>query len=252
MEVAMKVFTLFLCVFSMIMLVSCGDEPVLSPDSKINPDSGKTPDQDSTGIAPDTDNPGNEGPIPDNDTPAPQNCTTDQECGTGNICVSAKCTKGCASDTDCSPYTGTKCNTKLGRCLNVAASAQACGESKCMTGCCTADAGFLTLKCETTATSQKCGLCKQGEVFADGKTCVPAACKSGETKCQDYNATSSRKKCFECKAGELVCYDNTSNTQCTGSALMLFDAAKCVPAGEQCTADSTCCSGQPCIQGYCY
>ncbi len=179
-----------------------------------------------------------------------KNCKTDTECGTCLICVNAKCAEGCQSDADCSSYAGTKCNTKLGRCVNTTASSAACGETACAAGCCYADKGFTGLKCLATATLQTCGICKQGEVYMDGKQCVPAACKVGETKCQTYNASDPNAECFECKTGDLIC---TEKSPCnTGSALMLLNAKECIPAGEVCSENDTCCSGQPCIQGYCY
>ncbi len=179
-------------------------------------------------------------------------CTMDSDCTHPDICVQAKCIPGCQNDTDCSAYSGTKCNTKLGRCLNVLATEQACSELNCPTGCCIASEGFTALKCETAVSRQKCGICKQGEVFMNAKTCVPAACSLSDFQfCQDYNANSSWKICFECKVSELVCYENWISCEFT-SAYKTFNAASCRPAGESCTPDDTCCSGQPCIQGYCY
>lgn len=56
-------------------------------------------------------------------------------------------------------YTELKCNKKLNRCTNVYASLQACGETKCPTGCCYSDVGFTTLRCLTIPEAAKCGLC---------------------------------------------------------------------------------------------
>lgn len=187
---------------------------------------------------------------PDNDVP-PSNCKLDSDCGAPNICVKAKCAKGCESAADCANYPNTTCNTKLGRCLNTLASSGACNETSCPSGCCYADKGFLGLKCATTGTLSVCGICAQGEVYMSGSQCVPAACKVGETKCQTYNSYSQRSKCFECAAEkQYLCQDDV---QCSGgSALMMVNVMECIPAGERCSALDTCCSGMPCIQGYCY
>jgi len=236
-----------------------GDTDTVKPDNQLPETDNVTGDSDTV-VPTDTDTtPGDTDTVtPDNDTPTGscdnpnvgKNCKTDTECGTCLICVNAKCAEGCQADADCANYPGTKCNTKLARCVNTTASSAACGETACPSGCCYADKGFLNLKCLTTSTLQQCGICKQGEVYMDGKQCVPAACKVGETKCQTYSSTDPNSKCFECKTGDLVCYENpTCNT---GSALMLLNAKECIPAGEVCTENDTCCSGQPCIQGYCY
>lgn len=126
----------------------------------------------------------------------PASCMTDMECkdmgcGAPLICVSARCAQGCAADSDCAAYEGTKCNTKLARCLNVSASAQACGEANCETGCCYADKGFVSLSCLKTPDIKVCGICKQGEVYMDGKECVPAARDTASDKCRGYNSTES-------------------------------------------------------------
>ena len=210
-------------------------------------DDGNIADNDISVI----DNPQSENDVvvPDNDNGI-TTCKTDTECGTGKICISAKCENGCASDTDCKSYTGTRCNTKLGRCLNIAATSQACGEAKCNSGCCYTDAGYTILTCLKTADIKVCGLCKQGEIYSDGKTCIPAACNSSTDKCSSYNSTKANAKCYQCKAGELICYENT--TTCKTGSGMIIDALSCVPAGENCNVKSLCCSGQPCISGYCY
>jgi len=183
-----------------------------------------------------------------------KNCKTDTECGTCLICVNAKCTAGCQSDADCMNYAGTKCNTKLSRCVNTTASSGACNQSNCPSGCCYATKGFQSVKCLMTAALATCGICKQGEIYMDGKQCVPAACSTGDTKCQTYNTAAPDPECYECKAGELVCYDDPD---CSSSTLRLLsgypvNSFACVAAGNSCGPNDSCCSGQPCIQGYCY
>ncbi len=230
-----------------------GDTDTVKPDNQL-PDTDTpvtdTPVTDSD--EPVTDDPVTDTEVSDIDSPnIGKNCKTDTECGTPLICVNAKCAAGCASAADCANFAGTTCNTKLGRCVNATASSGACSEASCPAGCCYADKGFTALKCMATAALATCGICKQGEVYMGGTQCVPAACKVGETKCQTYNSTDPNAKCFECKTGDLLCYENTTTCN-TGSALMLLNAKECIPAGEVCSENDTCCSGQPCIQGYCY
>ncbi len=244
--------------------VTTGDtDSAVQPDNQLPdtglPDTGGTDTGGTdTGGETDSDTPVND-VQPDSDSSLPgdcatanlgKNCKTDDECGACLICVNAKCAEGCQSDSDCSSYSGTTCNKKLARCVNTVASSGACNETNCASGCCYAEKGFTALKCLKPAELAKCGICKQGEVYMDGKQCVPAACKVGETKCQTYNSTEARAKCYECKQTEYICYDNPSCK--TGSTLMLLNAQECIPAGAVCSEGDVCCSGQPCIQGYCY
>ncbi|HNT26968.1 MAG TPA: hypothetical protein PKH10_02200 [bacterium] len=143
-----------------------------------------------------------------------KNCKTDNECGSCLICVNAKCAEGCQSDADCLNYAGTKCNRALSRCLNTTATDSACGETKCSSGCCYGTKGFLSIKCLSTATLQTCGICKQGEIYMDGKQCVPSACKVGESKCQTYNATVPNSQCFSCDEETFLCQ---SDPNCAGA-----------------------------------
>jgi hypothetical protein len=207
-------------------------------ETPIIPDEGAPIDEEE--VLPDT-------MVPDADIGG--NCKIDADCAP-NICVKAKCALGCASDDDCKNYANTTCNTKLGRCLNTVASSGACDETNCPAGCCYAEKGFTDLKCTSTATVNICGICPQGEIYMGSSQCIPTACKVGETKCQTYNSSNPRYTCFECKATDFVCADNTTCTP--GSALMMLNVMECVPAGERCSTKDICCSGMPCIQGYCY
>jgi len=181
-----------------------------------------------------------------------KNCSLDNECGKCNICVKGKCATGCTSDDDCRMYTGLKCNKKLYRCTNVYASLQACGETKCPTGCCYSEAGLTTLKCITTPDASKCGLCANGEIYMPDKSqCIPAVCSTTSDNCETLNSASTDPKpeCFECKSGEFICKEKPN---CDSSSV-LVNAAKCIPAGQKCVAGvSECCSGMPCVEGYCY
>lgn len=176
------------------------------------------------------------------------NCKMDVECGACLICVNAKCSAGCQSDTDCSSYPNTVCNKSIYRCINKFATE--CDETHCIAGCCYGDKGFQNLKCLPSPVLSTCGICKQGEVYMDGKQCVPATCKVGETKCQTYNSTDLDAECFECKATDLVCSEKTPCN--TGSALLTLNVMSCIPAGGECSDGDNCCSSMPCIKGYCY
>ena len=137
--------------------------------------------------------------------------------------------------------------------MNLAASSQACSESKCPQGCCYSNAGFTELKCEDEASLGTCGACPQGEVLRGGKECVSAVCSSTNDKCSTYNASEPLADCFECQMGALICYENPD---CFGTLVLrsgpMVNSKSCIPAGESCEIDYECCSGQPCINGYCY
>ena len=151
---------------------------------------------------------------------------------------------------------GTKCNTKLARCLSVLASTQACSEANCPAGCCYAEKGLTGLKCATgaNATATTCGLCPQNQVYSpEDSKCIDAVCSTTTDNCPTLNsgATNPPAKCYACKSGEYICKANTSTSGC--SAGVVINAAQCVPAGQQCVEGvSECCSGMPCVQGYCY
>lgn len=256
------------CIFflTVLLFTACNNDPVpyaveTGPNDKdtsvpdpFQPDDAGLPDIDSADPADEGTEPVDDGAVTPDDSdpndPTGDNCKLDADCGAPYICVKAKCQKGCTTDADCTNYLNTTCNTKLGRCLNTAASEGACNETNCASGCCYAEKGFRGLKCATTGTLNVCGICSQGEVYMNGSQCVTSACKVGETKCQTYNSYDPCSECFECKTGDFLC---SQNTQCTcGSALMMVNVMECVPAGERCSAKDTCCSGMPCIQGYCY
>lgn len=212
---------------------------------------------DPTYVDPTDDEP--EDPVPSdgcaNDNLGKQ-CTTDNDCGACMICVTGgKCVKGCTSDSDCS-LTGTHCNIKLARCLNIYASNSACSEANCPTGCCYAEKGLTGLRCAagSSATAATCGLCPQYQIYSPSDSkCLAAACSSTTDDCPSINsgATNPPAKCYSCKAGELVCKANTATSGC--SAGFIVNMNECVPSGRQCIEGvSECCSGMPCIQGFCY
>jgi len=179
-------------------------------------------------------------------------CTIDTECGLCMICTTGgKCREGCKTDDDCKMYTGLKCNKKLFRCTNVYASLMACGETKCPAGCCIADAGFTSVQCLATPSASQCGLCDNGDLYMpDESKCVPAVCSTISDNCEALNATSidPAPECFECKSGEFICKETTN---CSSD--VIINATQCIPAGQKCvTGASDCCSGMPCVEGYCY
>lgn len=266
----MKKSIAMMILLTLLFLVSsCGEDPPIIPvDDEANTGNDSANTGDDTGNTGndtgDTSNTGNDdsdtapddGDSGDCDTSKMGNsCTVDTECGKCMICTTGgKCTKGCTVNEDCTMATGLKCNKKLARCTNVFASLQACGETKCPTGCCYGEKGLTEVKCLTTAEASKCGLCAQGEIYipTDSK-CVSAVCSTTTDNCKTLNAgsTSPKPECFECKSGEFICKAKTGTSGC--SAGVLINAAQCIPAGQQCVAGvSECCSGMPCIQGYCY
>ena len=183
-------------------------------------------------------------------------CTMDSECGKCMICTTGgKCSKGCTTNEDCTMQTGLYCNTKLARCLSIYASNKACSELNCPTGCCYAEKGLTGLKCATQASPATCGLCAQGEIWSpEDNKCISAVCSSTTDNCPSLNtgATNPPASCYKCKAGELICQANTTQSGCSASGVII-NAAQCVPAGQQCVEGvSECCSGMPCVQGYCY
>ena len=186
------------------------------------------------------------------DTILPNPCTMDPDCkdqAAHAICVSGKCTAGCKADADCAVRT--RCNLPLGRCLNLAASGQACSTRNCPSGCCVAEDGFTVLVCEATPTPARCGVCPQGEVFLDGNKCVHAACDTVNDDCPTLNSGKENDECYGCQAGALIC---ALDEECidTGTGVTV-NSYECLSAGQQCREGvDECCSGQPCVNGYCY
>ena len=223
-----------------------------------------SPDDDSD-TAPDDDDPTDDkddtDPIPDEDPSGcaydnlGNTCTTDKQCGSCMICASAKCVRGCTSNNDCEavlPNSGLKCNKKLARCVNIYGSNQACSETNCPIGCCYAKKGLSGLRCETNPNISTCGVCAQGKIYSpeDGGTCVPAVCSSIDDNCPSINAGSTKPSCYVCKTAELICAKN--NTSGCSSATVV-NTAECIPTGQMCIEGlDNCCSGNPCVNGYCY
>lgn len=270
----MKKLAITMIVLSFLFVfVSCGEDPVPNEgDTAVDADNGDTGDTGDTGntgntgdTAVDTDigNTGNTGDTGDTgDTDCDSKnlgtpCSTDDECGRCMICINnggGKCAKGCTSDADCTMSTGLKCNKKLARCTNIFASLSACNETKCPKGCCHADKGLGGVKCSLDANASVCGLCAQGEIFiSEDSKCVPAVCSTSTDNCPSLNtgSTTPPASCFKCKSGEFICEPDTKTSGC--SAGVIVNVTQCIPAGQQCVAGvSECCSGMPCVQGYCY
>lgn len=189
----------------------------------------------------------------DPETILPNPCTMDPDCkdqAAHAICVSGKCTAGCKADDECAART--RCNTSLGRCLNLAASSQACSTRNCPSGCCVAEDGFTLLVCEATPTPARCGVCPQGQIFLDGNKCVHASCDTVNDDCSTLNSGKEDEKCYECQAGALICALDKECVEATGSGVTV-NSYECLSAGQQCREGiDECCSGQPCVNGYCY
>lgn len=250
-------FGLVAVLFTMFMVVACGDDPTL-PSNNDNTDTSAEEqdvepvvDEDTAEDVVDEDVAPESGCATSNQG---KSCDTDDSCGECMICVSGTCIKGCEDDSECTAFTGTKCNTKLARCVNPIASGQACSETTCATGCCYAEKGLSALKCLPSPTPATCGMCKQGEIYSpEDNACIVAACSATTDNCPSLNSgsTTPAAKCFECDKSAFVCKANTSTSGC--SAGTVINAAQCVPAGQQCVEGvSECCSGMPCVQGYCY
>ncbi len=254
--------TLLLIACFAFIISSCGEDPppvAVDPGDETN-DEVNIPDDNNGGGEQNDKDPE---PKPDPDTdPGPvdddcdtenigKQCTTDNECGKCIICSGGKCIKGCSDDDDCQMSQGLRCNKQLARCLNVFGSMQACNETKCPTGCCYAERGLQGLKCLQEPSPGVCGLCPQGQVY-DGAKCIPAVCSTTTDNCPTLNSHETYPVCWECKSGEFICTEKTGpgGSKCSG---VLISATACVPAGQQCVAGvSECCSGMPCVQGYCY
>ena len=249
------------------LFAACGDDPIVNTQG----DSGQLPDEDVADTA-DSDTTADEDIDDTSDTTADedvadtadsdtncntaalnQTCQTDDDCGACMICTAGgRCIKGCTKNEDCR-VTGTECNTKLARCVNTTASAHACSETNCPKGCCYAEKGLSGLKCLTTPNPGTCGLCAQGEIYSpEDSKCITAACSATTDNCPSLNSSSSNPpaKCYACQS-DLICKPSTKTSGC--SAGTVINAAQCVPAGQQCVEGvSECCSGMPCVQGYCY
>ena len=247
---------LFSVLLSVFLFSSCNDTaiPIVSTDRDSVETDGNNPNGDADAVQDDSETV-DETETPDVDSAKPINptaCTMDEDCkdqAKYAICVAGKCRAGCRADAEC--VARTRCNVALGRCLNLAASKQACSTRNCASGCCVAKDGFTLLECEKTPTPALCGVCKQGEVFLDGNKCIPAACDNNNDTCPDLNAGKEDEECYACKAGALICEKNEQ--ECSGSSGVVVTAYQCLSAGQQCRAGvDECCSGQPCVNGYCY
>ncbi|MBO7126077.1 hypothetical protein J6W78_00860 [bacterium] len=233
------------------------------PDSDTTPyqDSDTTPSQDSDAI-PYQDSDTTQDPDSDNEpgSCATDNldteCQTDNDCGACMICITGgKCAKGCTSDSDCT-LTGTFCNKKLARCLSIFASSRACDEINCSSGCCYAEKGLSGLKCASgpNAAPAICGLCPQNQIYSpEDSKCVNAVCSMTTDDCPVLNSNSLNPpaKCYACKPGEYICKAKTTSSGCSSGTII--NMKECIPSGRQCIEGVTnCCSGSPCIQGFCY
>jgi hypothetical protein len=170
-------------------------------------------------------------------------CYMDSDCSKGSICVNNNCESGCKNDSDCSKYINTTCNLTLGRCVNEKAESGICSDS-CST-CCYAGIGLKKVKCAPSVSSQYCGVCPQGQIFEpNSKTCLDSSCNSQNDLCSQLNSNSSNSNCFKCNDNN-VC---ELNENCGYNDI---NPSECIAAGSQCIKDSKCCSGLPCLIGYC-
>ena len=182
------------------------------------------------------------------------NCTVDSDCESGKICTSAlKCVEGCSTDDDCLGFAGTYCNKKLGRCVNPYASNRACSEMNCQQGCCYAEKGLAGMKCSADQNPATCGHCDQGQVYSpEDSRCLDAACSTTTDNCQMLNSGSFNPpaRCFRCSDGDFICKASTSTSGCSSGRVI--NAKTCIQSGDECSASADCCSGMPCVNGFCY
>ena len=182
------------------------------------------------------------------------NCTVDMDCGPGKICTkNSQCADGCMTDEDCINHIGTYCNKKLARCVNPYASNRACSEMNCRQGCCFAEKGLTGLRCSDTQNVLTCGHCDQGEVYSpEDSKCISSACSTTTDNCPALNQNSYNQpaKCYHCAEGEYICKANSSTSGCSSG--MVINAKTCIPSGGECSAATDCCSGMPCVNGFCY
>ncbi len=271
----MKRFCLIIALFVMLSAVSCdsgitfnnpkdknsgayqgggdADADIISnPDGDTEPDTGDTT-TDTGDTTTDTGDTADDGCETESQG---RMCTTDEDCGKCMICLKGGvCAKGCTNDSDCKMQQGLYCNTKLARCLSIYASNKACSEVKCPTGCCYAEKGLTGVKCSKEASPAVCGLCNQGELFSpEDSKCYSAVCSTTTDNCPSINQDSVNPpaSCYKCKAGELICQTTTAKSGCSASGTII-NTALCIPSGQQCAKGSAeCCSGMPCIDGFCY
>jgi hypothetical protein len=258
----------FMIVFVMILFKSCGDvhvfqftkEPI--DDVAENPDAGCDDcEENDNNEVPDWNEIPDQSEVPDKEIPDDPECNelnigkacaTDKECGECNICEGGKCVKGCFDDDDCTMYSNLKCNRKLGRCLNTVGSNSACSEENCPDGCCFAKRGLQELQCSSEPHVSICGLCQQGDIY-EGARCIPAICDVVADSCPHLNAFERYPQCWECRKGEMICYEKVV-PGASGCENMTIQVSKCISSGGACKHGGavSCCSGMPCINGFCY
>lgn len=168
--------------------------------------------------------------------PAPE-CTTSQDCPTGELCESGVCIPSpdqCATDTDCDDCE--QCQN--GICTAQCAPDQVCRNNQCETVACTANrecgdcSRCIEGRCRWQCTVTE--VCLSG---AGGRCCQPRGCPAGTNCGTVEDGCGGTVPCGSCPLAGQPCTDNVCGT--------------CVPTctGKVCGADDGC--GGMCQSGTC-
>jgi hypothetical protein len=175
-----------------------------------------------------------------------KSCQLNAHCGTGRVCLDAKCTNSCSKDSDCG--TAQRCKSKVcvpgtGSCVKNTD----CGSGKlCVNKTCHQDC----------TTSGKCSnsfdVCSSGVVTGDIAVKFCFADTAAKPEC---------KVTGDCSGGEL-CVDGVCRTSCvkTEDCAACDDGPVCGPGGfcmtsaeanPKCKVSAECDSGKSCLNAQC-
>jgi hypothetical protein len=188
-------------------------------------------------------------------------CTTDAQCGLGQVCTNNACVPGCSAQHACPGGQG----CCAGHCASLSTDGANCGQcgNPCSPGqsCC----GGVCTAISTNASCGGCGLacgsgqdcCAAGGTFAcfgvldDALNCGACgrACPMGQGccggACVPFGTLSNCGGCGKtCAAGADCCSPDGVNYACTSLA---GDDKNCGACGRQCGAGTSCCGGGTCV-----
>ncbi|MCA9628113.1 MAG: hypothetical protein KC766_10620 [Myxococcales bacterium] len=173
-------------------------------------------------------------------------CSSDQNCGSGNYCAAGTCTI-CDTDTRCGAAcancqsSGQHCDQTSFTCVECLTNAQ-CGTGKrCVAGscqACTSDAhcGASCAPCGSNqrCTGSACEVCKSDS--ACGATC--SACSGATPYCMDLGASSTCVECrssSDCGAGESCDASGTCRPPCPTTLTPVFSDSFGTPSSSSYT-----------------